>query len=141
MLKNEDVISAIPRITPQWVAGFFDGEGSVSATIAYDKYASVDVTITQKDPKILALIMLKYDSGKIMTKTGAGGAVCSQLRIRGRNAETFLKDIAPHVIVKRRQVEKAMEMLDLVNNCGSLVERSKLREEIQKLNREGNISG
>lgn len=73
MLRNEDTIAALPRITPEWLAGFFDGEGSVSAELAYNKYATVTITLTQKDPKILALIMLKYNAGSFKPYTGVNG--------------------------------------------------------------------
>lgn len=143
MLQDSDVIESVPRITSQWLAGFFDGEGSVIVQLAYDKYATAGVTLTQKDAKILALIMLKYDAGELQPYKGVNGAICHRLRLRGRTAEKLLRDIAPFCVVKRRQVERALEVINLLGSTSaeSLEKRKTLCDEIKTLNREGNVSG
>lgn len=144
MLRNDDVIEALPRITLEWLAGFFDGEGSVIVQLSYDLYANAGITITQKDPKILFLIMMKYGGdGELNAYTGANNAKCARWRVRGKTAEKFLKDIAPFVIVKRRQVEKALQLISLIGKSDktSLETRKTLMEEIKVLNKEGNVSG
>lgn len=72
------------------------------------------------------------------------GAICNRFRIRGKSAEKFLRDIVLFSIVKRRQIEKALEVLDLINKVTTienLEKRKLLCEEIKTLNREGNVSG
>ena len=146
MLLDGDVIEAVARLTPQWVAGFFDGEGSVSAEKSGASY-TVRITITQKDPKILALIALKYGNGGMMSYHGANGAVCNRVRWAGRSALPFLRDVVPHVVVKRRAVEKAIELLELVSHTAERLtdednsRRKQLHDEIKALTRLGNVSG
>jgi hypothetical protein len=143
MLRDEDIIEALPRISVEWLAGFFDGEGSVSVQISYSAYATVSVTLTQKDAKILALVMLKYNAGNVKSYKGANGATCHRWRVRGKSAEQFLTEIAPYTIVKRRQIEKALELLKFVGktDLNSLGNRISLGRDITALNREGNVSG
>lgn len=143
MLQENDAFEAINRLTIQWLAGFFDGEGSISAQISYDLYVTVDVSITQKDPKILSLILLRYNNGNLVDYKGANNATCYKWRIRGKSAEKFLSDIAPFSIVKRRQIEKALELLKFIGDTSkeSLLKRKSLGEEIRDLNKEGNVSG
>jgi hypothetical protein len=138
MLKDEDVLSSIPRITPQWVAGFFDGEGSVHTQDCRGSI-QVRVSISQKDPKILALISLKYNAGSLLFARGIGrfSNGVHSLIFNGGNAVGFLKDIEPYCVVKRRLVEKALEMAEMVgrHQTGEVKARKvALRQETKELN-------
>lgn len=145
MLQNDDMVLVIPRITTEWVAGFFDGEGSASSRLSGNSF-SVDVSITQKDPKILILILMKYPGGNLSTKNSKLGT-CYQMRWRGRTALPLLHAIKDYVIVKQRIVELCIELLNLVNETNiridedNLSKRAKLSEKIRTLVNEGNISG
>lgn len=141
MLQNVDIADAMDRLTLPWLAGFFDGEGSVYAGLSNGAY-NVRISITQKDPTILALIGLKYKANCISKKMGSGGKISCQVRLGGRSALPFLYDIKDLVIVKRRQVELAIKLISLVDNTGeSYEERRMLAIQISQLNRQGNESG
>lgn len=127
MLSNEDTISSIPRITPQWLAGFFDGEGYV-CTQNTDGWLRVRVGITQKDPRILTLIMLKYNEGNINYHKRSD---CHNLIFCGKNSLRMLNDILPFCVVKLRLVEKAVELIQ----TGSQTRKLELREEILNINK------
>jgi hypothetical protein len=146
MLQSEDIIDALAKITPLWLGGFFDGEGSVAARTSGNSY-SVDVSITQKDPKILGLISLRFPDGNIDSKTNSTGHICYQLRWRGRTAIPILKYLQGYTIVKYRQIEIALKSLALVGTSGKpittdeLKEREKLAKELRQFVKEGNVSG
>jgi hypothetical protein len=52
-------------LSDEYIAGFFDGEGSVSITATLSPH----VAIAQKRPEVLSLIRHKYGFGEISKKT------------------------------------------------------------------------
>lgn len=146
-----DILEIAARLKPEYIAGFFDGEGSVVAHKA--KHApmwSARITLTQKDPKILAAIAMKYCDGVIVcTKYGGGkykNHLCNCLQWQGRFALPFLESIEPHVIVKRAQVVAAIEMAKLTSQRTAIgggdrkwtEEERARREELAEIIKRGN---
>lgn len=115
MLTPEQMVDIAPRITPQWLAGFFDGEGCVSASKRGPMY-SVKVSIAQSDPIILSVIALKFNNTTFS---------CSESKLSkrpsfaviwtGRSVLEILEYIKDHVIVKRKQVEAAIELANILS--------------------------
>lgn len=116
MLTNDEVLEALPRITPQWLAGFFDGEGCVNSYKAGPMY-NIKVSITQSDAAILALVAMRFAGdadGPFMKPSGLSNKPCYRIQFGGRKCIKFLEYIKDHVIVKRRQVESALEIAYLI---------------------------
>lgn len=116
------------RVTPQWLAGFFDGEGCVSIHKAGRTW-SVRVDITQNDPVILTLITIVVGSGKVNAMTHNK---CNNTYYRvywaGKDTLPLLHFVKEHVIRKRVQVEAAIEFATLSTHAGGrLTEDNVLR--------------
>ena len=115
-MENELILESAARITPQWVAGFFDGEGTVCASKAGPMY-NVSVMFTNTDLRVLTLLALKFQPcvGPDLKKTHFGNKPCYRIKWGGRRAIEFLEYIKDHVIVKRVQVEAGLEIARFVS--------------------------
>lgn len=110
MLTSEQMIEMVPRITAQWLAGFFDGEGCVSASKRGPMY-SVKVSISQSDPLILSMIALKFNNTTFSSYTSSLSKKPTYAVIwTGRSVLEILEFIKDHVIVKRKQVDAAIKL-------------------------------
>lgn len=102
-------------MTPQYWAGFFDGEGNIQIcyrrlTLKGGTFTAFElrVSVSQKDKTPLLLLQEQYGGGINTAKTG-----CSMLSLSGLNGRTFLRAIAPFLIVKKGEAEVALEFAAL----------------------------
>jgi len=130
------------RITPQWLAGFFDGDGSVGVSNrgGRNRCPGVTVQMSQKDPTSLVLISLKYPEFILQGPHKNG---VHYIQASGRECVEFLELIKDYVICKKKQVEYGIEMAKLTNTplahnrrlSDEVIEvRKKIGNEIQRLN-------
>lgn len=133
------------KLDIKYIAGFFDGEGSVS--IAHTPNGSKSgrrqfrllVGIAQKSRPVLDAIQEKFKGTVHLRKTLHG---VHQLQLNERQAEAFLKAIRKHVIIKRDVVDLALEYRKLVGiKVGRVTpphivaEKMRIRNEVMRLNR------
>jgi hypothetical protein len=117
MDRNNDLLALLARVTPQYVAGFFDGEGCVYAHLGGTqarRHPGIWVSLSQNDVTPLALIALKYP--------GCAGPTPSKntftLVWSGRNCIPILEAIQDLVIVKKVQVDAGIELARLMGDHG-----------------------
>jgi len=102
-----------------WAAGFFDGEGSVFVEVARHKNArhgvrnALHASVTQTSLPCLNLLK-EHFGGSIVTITytrrhNMNNSVCYIWRLLNKDALPFLEAIAPYVVVKKEQVELAVQ--------------------------------
>ena len=105
----------------QYVAGFFDGEGSVGITGCKHKRGAglhtwLRVTITNTDTAILKEIHERcggtLSKGRLL---GVGWKEHRELRFLGWQAVVFMKKIRPYVRVKSKQIALALEYWDFTH--------------------------
>jgi len=148
MIHDEDVSISFDRITSEWLAGFFDGEGSIMAQSWNGRNATAGFTLTQKDIRILTMIQARFgyvgELGPIKSVNG----ICHRWRCRGAPAIPFLRAIQPFVICKKRQVDLAICFLEAIaansrkwQSDQDHEDRLRIADEIHRLNQEGNKSG
>ena len=121
-------------MTPEYIAGFFDGEGCVSTFIHPRRNTRIALSMTQKKPEVLHEIQRFLGYGKVYVDNRG----TSHLRILGRqNAKDFIRLIYPRTIVKREELRLGYQLLGLVGSPGKRVSsgdrqrRLKLIEEIR----------
>ena len=95
---------------PIWMAGFFDGEGCVSIRRSFDSRRLISnlnllVSISQKDTTVLGLIVVAY-GGKLNNCAGI-----HEVRWHGKASKEFIETILPYSVVKRTQLEIALEFI------------------------------
>jgi hypothetical protein len=139
-MNKEEILESLARVTPQWLAGFFDGEGSIT-THDNGGVRQIRVILCQKDIKVLALISFIYGGNILTDKRGTS----SRLYWSSSKGLPFLQVIKDHVICKKRQVDAAIEFMGLYGRSGaegrypteeSLKRREELSEMILRWNHE-----
>jgi hypothetical protein len=109
------------QASPQYIAGFFDGEGYITLRRSnrYTRTAAsyrIVIGFTNKSKAILELIQQRY-GGSIYPKARRNKEVHAaawELSIfRNDGIQSFMAEIGPHIILKRPQVDLALEFLAL----------------------------
>jgi hypothetical protein len=113
---ESEILEKTARITPQWVAGFFDGDGHVGITVQTGpsrKYLRPKCTFTGKDCLVLAIIASKYGfGGPFLKESKKYKSDVYEIESRGGEIHPFLAMIRPYVVIRRPQVELAIEFCE-----------------------------
>jgi LAGLIDADG endonuclease len=111
-----DVLERVARLTPQWLAGFFDGDGYVgiirtrNASSSSKWYLRLKVNFTNKDALTLCLIASKFGvPNPLLKETDKYKSKVYELSLTGPRVVDFLEVIKDHVVIRRKQVELALE--------------------------------
>lgn len=96
-----------------WLAGFFDGEGTVGVyKNGPSGYKTVKVSVPQCNERIIREIHDAYPEGHVRLYAPKN---CWYFAISGsRPSERFLRDIAPHLRLKRERVDEALLFIEEV---------------------------
>jgi hypothetical protein len=139
MLNEDNFLDYCHLITPQWLAGFFDGEGSVCAFFDGQRF-KLQVELTQKNKYILCLVALKFSQGTIRLQKSVKGSY-HKLAWHNGNCISLLEYIAPYCIFKSEIVNEALKLSKMFNQDGfsriddtERLERETLTNKIQKIN-------
>jgi hypothetical protein len=157
-LEKSELDIALERLTPEWLAGFFDGEGCVSASTSNGRRGELRnprliVHVTQSDYQLLSLIAMKFSPDGCMyspvrKRGGHEKRPIYCVSFGGKSCLPFLEYIAPHVILKRKLVLWGIEMAKLTGERGKCGRGKSLpvavmdrRRELMNLVKEENKSG
>ena len=104
-------------ISSAYAAGFFDGEGCVNITVmGKTRQVSLRLMLSNTDAEILSLFRLQF--GGFLSKPRTlkeGWKPYRQWVITGLGALEFMKFIRKNIIVKRAQVELAIEFMKFMH--------------------------
>jgi LAGLIDADG endonuclease. len=134
-----------------YIAGFFDGEGSI--TIIKHKpnskfrmkncYYTLQVQITNTNKEIIEWLHFRV-GGHISNNSHCPSRKrqrpCWAWRVIAQEAKVFLEAIEPYAIVKKRQIQLAIDFQEHKNATNKIMspdilqERNRYKEEISKLN-------
>lgn len=105
-------------LSPQYVAGLFDGEGCIAFYRAGGWYhPAVSIGMVDREP--LDMLMAQYGGTISAQKPGKlNRQVAYQWRVFGRVAAAFLTDITPYLIIKRAQAENVLPWLAVSGRNG-----------------------
>ncbi len=117
-------------MTPEYLAGFFDGEGCVNITVSgKHRRAVVRVAIINTNVPMLEGIQRQYGGrvhkGRVRAKTPHWKPFCHVVWT-GRQAEELLLTIRPYLILKAAQADLALELFQFKNlpiraRCDSVI--------------------
>jgi len=130
------------KLSIQYIAGFFDGEGSVSiAANYYNRKAPAGplLSFSQRDYKILNQIQYSLGCGAIHTRTKVGSY---HLRIMGKKKVIKVaKLLLPYAVVKKAHLSLILEYCDWVRDTSrpcltqqEIKNRFRLLAKLRKLN-------
>jgi hypothetical protein len=148
LLSSQDkLLDVVARLTPGWLAGFFDGEGSVSTKLEHGgTVRTLRVCLYQKDPTVLCLVSLKFPGANFGSQTrviqsGKATTKGHSLEWVGNKAQPFLEYIKDHSIVKKELIALGLEMLKHTTYVGGKLNdqerasRMQVAEKILQINR------
>lgn len=103
-------------ISTEYVAGLFDGEGSVGI-YPFGKWKSLQLRcqIALCNEDVVGQLKEKYGGFTTSNLLKSGKAI-HKWYIGSNKAEAFLRDIRPHSIVKREQIEAAINFQEQRGN-------------------------
>jgi len=108
MLTEDNYAQFVDKVTPQWLAGFFDGEGSVCASFDNQNRFKLSIELTQKNKYILILVMFKFAGSFRVQKSKNGNY--HKLAWYNKDSIKILEYIKDYVIVKKQLVEHGLEL-------------------------------
>lgn len=125
-----------------YVAGFFDGEGSISIkNPGKNTSYRICISIAQKRPEPLFMIQARW--GGSLNKRDNN---ISTLLMFSKKAVSFISDIYPYLVVKRKQAEIAIKFQEGKKNTGARgmsVERKEeeaaMKRDIEFINGYGDV--
>jgi len=135
-------------ISKQYIAGYVDGEGCLSASKRKDKsyrrgYTVFVITsISSTTPSVLLEIQSVY-GGSICLKTrGENHKELSVLTLAPNACAKLLKDILPYLVLKKKQAHLILELKKTCKyqsyiNDKILDRRDEIYEELKVLNKRG----
>ncbi len=129
------------RLSFKYLAGLFDGEGCITIDYRFNgrkKYHSLSVSITNTSLPTLIQIKDKIGSGHIQH--------CRNLvyvwRIHAHKAYEFLKNLLPHLIIKKEEAVIAIDFQTKIiekgigrNRVNNFKQRKLYRKQLQELKR------
>ena len=97
------------EITKQYIAGFFDGEGSIGIYFnSSKKGCSLRTQLTQNKDIYSTVLMgfLKENyQGNISEQKTLSGGIKYNWQLNAEKSSLFLQDIEPYLIIKKRQAQ------------------------------------
>lgn len=134
----------------QYVAGFFDGEGSVFATKQIRKdgriASRINISLTNTNEEVIKAISEFTDLKlkKYFYKNNTGKHLRIDIKSSGSKSINFLKSIYPYSIARKKQIKIAIRFMDTIRDKKSLrgrltvkelEDRENMLKEIKSLNR------
>jgi hypothetical protein len=96
---------------PSYFAGLFDGEGCVGIytnKVQSKDYLTLEATVRMNNSLAIKQLVEEYPEAQFKYH-----APVWHVRLVGKKAKRFLSDIEPHALVKKSQIQLALEYLDL----------------------------
>lgn len=128
------------KLTPEWLAGFFDGEGCVCLQMQHG-YVRLRINITQADKELLEAIASIYNADYLYVKPRKNNdSLVYEIGWYGKSCANILNVLNGRVVKKQAQVDLALRFLDTLVGSGNrltdeqLAERESLRQHMRKLN-------
>jgi hypothetical protein len=94
------------QITPQWLAGFFDGEGCVASNELRPGLWNLSVSFTQKDLSLIKLISDMFPGGFVSIRQNG----TSRVQWSGRMAIPILEFLIPNLVIKKEHAILGVEL-------------------------------
>ena len=116
LFVSENNPSAVPSHEVAYTAGFFDGEGCVNIARYLKRgrpYHTLAIIFTNTDFQVLAWLQQRWGGNVFKpTQLDARRRPYGHLRLSAGPARPLLQAMLPHLIIKKSQVEIALEFIE-----------------------------
>ena len=134
---GRSVPTSSETVSIEYLAGFFDAEGSVSTAIKEGNKIAMGIRVRQNNPYPLLMFKEMY-GGYVYENRTPAGKESFEWKLRQSDVTLFCNDMIPHTIVKRRQLKLAKKLASIkLSNNGRdsrIEEKLELAIEIKILN-------
>jgi len=97
-----------------YLAGFFDGEGCIGVTRGHGtSYYLLTVSVTNTKREVLEIYRHVFGGSIVKTKREVGHKDCYVWKVQSRKAELFLIAMHGRLMLKREQLETALQFREL----------------------------
>lgn len=139
------IIDGFSEVDAAWIAGFFDGEGSVTGSNIRGDQSALMINLSQSDVTQLVRIESIFGGFIVMRRGGFSNSLVHQWFLCGRKAKPFLEAIRPYIRIKKEQMDLALQFISLMDGPSSTkrlrkMERRKLIYRIQRCNHKRRLS-
>lgn len=117
------------KVELAYLAGFFDGEGSISMQLAQGKYLRIEVACSQNTVDVLWMYVRAFKGNVYESQR------CYQWKTYGAQAVSFLQTILPFLIVKRLDAEETIQAWQQRSDTilvAELIQRRRMRRDDTK---------
>lgn len=128
------------HLDPSYLAGFVDGDGCIyirkqtATKKGTNDYFQAGVEISQSRTNVLQVIALHYGGKLYSMKRAETHRTEYTLRLAGKNADIFLKDIKDCLVIKHKQAELVLKINEMNNKHKLFKEKDVLYKECELLN-------
>jgi len=117
------------KVDLAYLAGFFDGEGSISLRLQQGKYLRIEVSCSQNSVDVLWMYVRAFRGNVYESQR------CYQWKTYGAQAINFLHSVLPFLVVKRLDAQETIEAwnckADIVK-ITELIQKKKMRQDDTK---------
>jgi hypothetical protein len=125
----------VNRTDLAYIAGFFDGEGSISAKWKNEELPFPRAILYNTDRSVLIWIA-DHTGGRLYHQPPRlGTKQLYSLEIRTSDLLWFLKLMIPFLKIKQRQARVALVLRSIIERKGSVARRIKWAQELSRLNK------
>ena len=139
-------LSILDPVGLAYIAGFFDGEGSIVITSRGHGRLDLDVVVVNTDRDVVEMIRATFGTGNIYRRSRAGSLgkkPAFVLQWAGKRAEEVLRLLYPYLRIKKGKAEIALRFRETFTrrHCGAGLpesvqrDREALRAEISERHR------
>lgn len=136
---GQPVPTSLIEVSIEYLAGFFDAEGSISVRRREGNKLTPIVRVKQNDENSVQMFKLTFGGYIHKSKTSAGNDAYEWCLPQNKESvNSFYNEVGKHLLVKRRQVELLVKMCSIrLSNNGRdnrVSEKFQLADDILKLN-------
>lgn len=129
------------ELTIQYIAGFFDGEGTIGVSLEHGKYHTLRIYMGNTDEQIIRDIKNFFGIGGIYITTSKLSTKPFYIWcIHAKTGSKILENLLPYLHVKKERAMLALELSKRMENKiiteSEFAEREKIRFKIKSLNKQ-----
>ena len=125
-------------VSIEYLAGFFDAEGSVSTSLKVGNKIHVSIRVRQNNPYPLQIFKQMFGGYILESNLTQAGNRTFEWKLQHGMVGVFCNEMAPYVIVKRKHLKLAKKLVSIRLSCGGrdprIEEKLALAVEIKLLN-------
>lgn len=107
----------VTRIQAAYIAGLFDGEGSIASSLTWKRRRGIRIAISQKNPKVLQYIYQTLGVGHL--HRSHKGIYYKYYIGKKKDVLDFIQLIQPYCIVKKEKLKVGKKLALLTQKIGT----------------------